>query len=67
MMSIVIMFNYIPDDEVFEEAMNLFRAQYGQYMNSRIMEFYLCPKDSMKLGGRACGEKGRWKLEIKVP
>ena len=59
MMSIITMFNYIPDDEVFEEAMNLSRPQYGQYMNSHIIEFYLDPKDLMKLGGGHVEERAR--------
>ena len=58
MMSIIIMFNYIPDDEVFEEAMKLFHEKYKDHINEHVMSFYLDPTNSMKLGGRACGEQG---------
>jgi hypothetical protein len=56
MMSIIIQFNYIPDDEVFEEAMTLFCEEFGEYTNKHVREYYLDPKKPKKLGGRAAGD-----------
>jgi hypothetical protein len=59
MMSLIIMFNYIPDDDVFEEAMKLFCKEFADHINNHVKENYLSPTDPKKLGGRAAGEQGQ--------
>ena len=59
MMSLIIMFNYIPNGEVFENAMILFLNEFDEYANKHVREYYLDPKDPKKLGGRAVGEQGQ--------
>ena len=61
MMSAVIMFNYIPfgEEGVYEQAMKLFLAEYGEFANEHVRKFYLDPYDPCKLGGRAVGSQGQ--------
>ena len=58
MLSLIILFNCIPNTEVFANAMSLFISEYGEHINDHIPQKYLKPKHPRKLGGRAAGPQG---------
>ena len=41
MMSILIFFNYIPNGEIFEEALKLFYEEFGDPINNHLKRNYL--------------------------
>ena len=58
MLSLIILFNCIPDAEVSANAMSLFISEYGEHINDHVRQKYLDPKHPRKLGGRAAGPQG---------
>ena len=58
MLSIIILFNYIPDGTIFEEAMEQLSEEFGEYINDHLKRNYLDGKIPRKLSGQAAGEQG---------
>ena len=59
MVSIILMFNYIPDKDIFREAMLLFHDEFSDYLNDHVKSNYLKPDEPWKLGGRTAGLQGQ--------
>ena len=58
MMSLIILFNYIPNAIVYKHAMTLFLHEFRDHVNEHICRHYLVPTKPHLLGGRAVGPQG---------
>ncbi|KAL7526527.1 hypothetical protein ACHAXR_004886, partial [Thalassiosira sp. AJA248-18] len=62
MLSLVYLFNYLPDRETFRHAMNLFIEEFKELIpqeaRAHVLENYLDPDKPELIGGRAVGMQG---------
>ena len=58
MMSLILLFNYVPNAIIYKHAMTLFLHEFRDHVNPHICCHYLDPTKPHLLGGRAVGPQG---------